>query len=430
MLMSPVSVDPADVKQRLAEMEEEDEEDEELRAIRERLEGGGAATPGTPLHLRSGSDASGVTSATSTGARPKHVRGSSKRSSFCSDGGAGLGDATAAGGGGRWSPTAPWDIQAMDASQPENPEYAPMDYSKRYHSVGVGHHHSTSIVGSLTSASAIIPIPSASASSSAHPGRLSPASSGSFGVSHGTPNSCAGPPSERGDHHYNLRPEVETFESKAVSLLRPDDEDEDDADSSGHPPSSIALTDSKLPLRAYSVSSSTVRAPSSSSSSLSHHQHLPHGGRSRTSSVSRFIDVPHQRGGSGSSGSSTVAAAAAAARSSAAKLSASPFGGRGGFGGGGAVPTGQSPSLVSRLDSWFRSRAGSVPSRPQLSGRRRHRTQSEGEKDSPENQEEAEATAAAAEAKAVAAAAAAGGIAGGGGGGGGSGRGSGENSKG
>ena len=40
-----------------------------------------------------------------------------------------------------------------------------------------------------------------------------------------------------------------------------------------------------------------------------------------------------------------------------------------------------SPGVVSRLEGWFRNRAGSVPNRPQLNERRRHRTQSEGEKD-------------------------------------------------
>ena len=48
------------------------------------------------------------------------------------------------------------------------------------------------------------------------------------------------------------------------------------------------------------------------------------------------------------------------------------------------VPTtnqsGTSPNtMAARLGSWFRTRAGSVPARPPLSGRRRHRTTSEGE---------------------------------------------------
>ena len=47
-----------------------------------------------------------------------------------------------------------------------------------------------------------------------------------------------------------------------------------------------------------------------------------------------------------------------------------------------------SPGLISVVENWFRSRTGSVPSRPSLSARRRHRTQSEGEKDSPEKQED------------------------------------------
>jgi len=40
-----------------------------------------------------------------------------------------------------------------------------------------------------------------------------------------------------------------------------------------------------------------------------------------------------------------------------------------------------SPTMVSRFEGWFRNRAGSVPSRPIILERRRHRTQSEGEKD-------------------------------------------------
>jgi len=40
-----------------------------------------------------------------------------------------------------------------------------------------------------------------------------------------------------------------------------------------------------------------------------------------------------------------------------------------------------SPTVAARLEGWFRHRAGSVPNRPPLQERRRHRTQSEGEKD-------------------------------------------------
>lgn len=43
-----------------------------------------------------------------------------------------------------------------------------------------------------------------------------------------------------------------------------------------------------------------------------------------------------------------------------------------------------SPTILSRLDGFFRHRAGSVPSRPPVE-RRRHRTQSEGEKDAAQN---------------------------------------------
>jgi len=44
-----------------------------------------------------------------------------------------------------------------------------------------------------------------------------------------------------------------------------------------------------------------------------------------------------------------------------------------------------SPTVASRLEGWFRHRAGSVPNRPPMAERRRHRTQSEGEKDVPIN---------------------------------------------
>ncbi len=339
MVMSPVNVDPVDIKHRITQ--EAEEEDEELKNIRRKLE----VTPGTPVHLRSGSDMS------STGARPKHTRNSSKRSSFCSDGGGAE--------GGRWSPPVPWDMQAMDPlgghlqkqQEAENPEYATMDYTRRPHH---HHHHHPSAHSSAASA---IPIPS-----SAHVagGRMSPASSGSLGVSHGTPNSCminSGHGRGAGDSDEDDGP-VQTFESKARSYLRRDDDDEETHSSAGRSSQASALADSKLPLRAYSISSA-ARAPSSSSSQ---------GGRSRTSSMS----------------SSKMSAAA----SRASRLVVP------GGGGSGRTPTGQSPIQVfSRIDSWFRSRAGSVPSRQQLSGRRRHRTQSEGEKDSPENQEEAEAAA-------------------------------------
>ena len=102
-------------------------------------------------------------------------------------------------------------------------------------------------------------------------------------------------------------------------------------------------------------------------------------GRSRTSSLTKFIDMP--MGGGGSSKMN--------------KLSPSPFG-RTPPAAPNTTPLGQSPapplpSGLTALAGWFRSRAGSVPSRPNLSSRRRHRTHSEGEKDSPDNQEATEA---------------------------------------
>ena len=42
--------------------------------------------------------------------------------------------------------------------------------------------------------------------------------------------------------------------------------------------------------------------------------------------------------------------------------------------------TSPNSTMASRLGSWFRNRAGSVPAKPSFSGRKRHRTQSEGEK--------------------------------------------------
>ena len=61
---------------------------------------------------------------------------------------------------------------------------------------------------------------------------------------------------------------------------------------------------------------------------------------------------------------------------------ATPSAGGGGSTGGESDKfTNTSPggSMASRLGSWFRHRAGSVPARPVFSGRRRHRTQSEGD---------------------------------------------------
>lgn len=67
----------------------------------------------------------------------------------------------------------------------------------------------------------------------------------------------------------------------------------------------------------------------------------------------RFMDVP---GSSKSSSRSNV----------------SPFG---------RTPPSSSPNVASRLEGLFRNRAGSVPNKPPIFDRRRHRTQSEGEKD-------------------------------------------------
>ena len=77
---------------------------------------------------------------------------------------------------------------------------------------------------------------------------------------------------------------------------------------------------------------------------------------------SRFIDIPGATTASGTSGTGTGSHSS----------SISP---------GGAL-VGQSPSMASRIGSWFRNRTLSdVPKSVDGSRRRRHRTQSEGEKD-------------------------------------------------
>ncbi len=256
LVMSPVRED----LEKLRRISEEDTPPPPLSAI-------------TPVHL--------------SGARPKQQlrADGSKRSSFCSDG-----------GGAPGFPDAPWDPD-MEPEEPEDPDYAPIDYS--------------------SSSASAIPIPVAAMGAA---GRISPASSRSLGVSHGTPLStsgaaAAGPVSD----------DPLPFESKAVAYLRDDDDHE---------------LRNQLPARAYSVSTSAgiaAAAASSSNSSLSC--------RSRTGSVNSRV----------ASGNRLSPASAIHCKA------------------------GQSPNFITRLDQWFRSRAGSVPSRPNLAGRRRHRTQSEGE---------------------------------------------------
>ncbi len=289
------------------------------------------ATPGTPVHVRSDSSSSVGAGLPpfGGGARPKlHARtaaGSSKRSSFCSESDDGPVDTSAA-----------WAGPSIEMDDPDNPEYATLDYS--------------------TSSRSAIPIPRGAGS---HPvgGWMSPGSSGSL-IS-GTPNS-----SEANDfaHHHRA----------GTYLRREVDEEENAVPKTTNPP-----------LRSFPVTSPTGGPPSggrTATVSTSSNSSSLQSGRSRTSSLtSRFIEIPS---------------------SSRSKHSPSQFG---------KTPpappnptpsstSGQSPGgggLLNRFDSWFRSRAGSVPSRPNLGGRRRHRTQSEGEKDSPDNQEATELTEAA-----------------------------------
>jgi hypothetical protein len=183
-----------------------------------------------------------------------------------------------------------------------------------------------------------IPIPRGGGTSNPTSGWMSPASSGSL-VS-GTPNSSdARFPSE--------------LSRGAPYLTQADDDDE----------KAGAGTQLRPPLRPFIIGAGKT-VSTSSNSSLS--------GRSRTSSLtSRFIDIPSSLSKN---------------KLSPAQLGKTP------------PPSGQSPNIIARFDSWFRSRAGSVPSRPNLGGRRRHRTQSEGEKDSPDNQEATAVTQAAADA--------------------------------
>lgn len=188
---------------------------------------------------------------------------------------------------------------------------------------------SSSRPGLGKSTASAIPIPSSAAVNCQ---RMSPASSGSL-ISGSTPNSVT---ESRLPHEFH-------FETKAKSYLRDDDETPDPPSHPLHQPRAHSISVS-------SSGSGTIKTGSQTGVANS-------GYRSRTGSITnRLIEIPYAK---------------------THKLSPSQF----------KTPTGQSPNLISRFDNWFRSRTGSVPSRPPFANRRRHRTQSEGEKDSPENQE-------------------------------------------
>ena len=301
-----------------------------LSAIEERL--GGAILPGTPVHFRSGSE----TLSGSSGAKPKGVNRNvgSKRSSFCSE-------------NDRWSPTPNWDLGVpnpvldYDGDIPlDHPDYVPIDYSQR------------NSAGRIPT-SASIPIGSSLGN------RMSPASSSSL-VS-GTPHSA--------ESRFPMQKE-------SISYLRDDDDEEDAktlAATSATSPTS--LPGSSGPMKAFAPLSGDFGNASNSAqnNSGSSNSSKDRDARSRTNSItSRFIDIP--------SGSRKKDKGHSPGASQYGKTPPST-------GYGASSLLGQSPNPLTR---WFRSRTGSVPSKPPISGRRRHRTQSEGEKDSPENHEEAE----------------------------------------
>lgn len=177
--------------------------------------------------------------------------------------------------------------------------------------------------------------------------RMSPASSNS--VISGTPNSTE---SRFPDFNHDSLigvPMIPSSQSKkAQSYIRHDDDD-----SYEHP--------NHIPQRAYSISSGKGSSDLSSSGAGA--------ARVRTGSTSRFMDIP--------------------GRGSRSKLTPSPYGKTPPSAASG-VPAGQSPKFIARLDSFFRNRTGSVPSKSNFIRRRRHRTQSEGEKDENEEEEDVE----------------------------------------
>lgn len=164
-----------------------------------------------------------------------------------------------------------------------------------------------------------------------------------------------------------------------VSRLRLDDESSDDLGREPHeddieddidPDLDLELT-STAPVTSVTSYTAAPGPPHARAYSVGHR---PRGISDSNSSVSttgsgharyksRFIDIPGATTASGTSGTGTGSHSS----------SISP---------GGALLVGQSPSMASRIGSWFRNRTMSdVPKPVDASRRRRHRTQSEGEKD-------------------------------------------------
>ena len=121
------------------------------------------------------------------------------------------------------------------------------------------------------------------------------------------------------------------------------------------PPHTRAYSVGHRPSGQRGISDSNSSVSTTGSGSATHHRY----------NKSRFIDIPGATTASGTSGTGTGSHSS----------SISP---------GGALLTGQSPSMAARFGSWFRNRTLSdVPKSidDPNSRRRRHRTQSEGEKD-------------------------------------------------
>lgn len=114
-----------------------------------------------------------------------------------------------------------------------------------------------------------------------------------------------------------------------------------DTDESSH---STSTTDDKVTARPPRASSDFRRSVGLAGNPV---------GASSGSGGGRFMDIP-------------------SSSKSSSRSNISPFG---------RTPPTSSPNVASRLEGLFRNRAGSVPNKPPIFDRRRHRTQSEGEKD-------------------------------------------------
>merc|ERR1719471_2177740 len=265
---------------------------------------------------------------------------------------------------------------------PENSaEYAAMDFNTASSAT-------TAATGAATGASrnTAIPIPRGSVGtgpSGVHHGWMSSPSSGSF--LSGTPNSNSEAATELTLGHRNV-----------ISYLRPDDDPPDNDNAA------TELAKPHPPLKPYPVTPATAAAAIAAAAAAANKPPIStssnSSGRSRTSSLTKFIEMPL-----GSSSRSKGLSPSPFGRTPPAAPHTTPLGqspaanaASSAAGAGGPPPT---TSGLTALAGWFRSRAGSVPSRPSLSSRRRHRTHSEGEKDSQDNQEATEAALAAAAAK-------------------------------